>query len=41
MEDAYSPLPTTPGLGIELDEAALAQHPGNPHDIWFPPKVVY
>jgi galactonate dehydratase len=41
MQDGYIPLPTKPGLGIELDEAALVRHPGNPKDIWFPKKVVY
>jgi L-alanine-DL-glutamate epimerase-like enolase superfamily enzyme len=41
VQDGYIPLPTKPGLGIELDEAALVRHPGNPKDIWFPKKVVY
>ncbi len=27
VENGYIPLPTKPGLGIELDEAALARHP--------------
>jgi galactonate dehydratase len=27
VEDGYIALPTAPGLGIELDEAALARHP--------------
>ena len=27
VEDSYITLPTTPGLGIELDEAALARYP--------------
>jgi len=41
VQDGYIPLPTRPGLGLELDEAALTRHPGNPKDIWFPTKVVY
>jgi len=41
VQDGYIPLPTKPGLGIELDEDALVRHPGNPKDIWFPKKVVY
>jgi L-alanine-DL-glutamate epimerase-like enolase superfamily enzyme len=41
IQDGYIPLPTQPGLGLELNEAALARYPGNPKDIWFPPKVVY
>jgi galactonate dehydratase len=27
MVDGYYPLPTKPGLGIEVDERALARHP--------------
>lgn len=41
LQDGYIVLPTAPGLGIELDEAELERHPGNPKDIWFPKKVVY
>jgi L-alanine-DL-glutamate epimerase-like enolase superfamily enzyme len=41
VQDGYIPLPTRPGLGLELDEAALTRHPGNPKDIWFPTKGVY
>jgi galactonate dehydratase len=26
-ENGYITLPTTPGLGLEIDEAALARHP--------------
>jgi galactonate dehydratase len=39
--DGHIPLPTAPGLGIELDEAALTSRPGQPRDLWFPPRVVY
>ena len=41
IQDGYIPLPTKPGLGIELNEAALANYPGNPKDLWFPARVVY
>ena len=41
VENGYVPLPTKPGLGVELDEEAAARHPGNPQDIWMPGKVVY
>jgi galactonate dehydratase len=27
VENSYITLPTTPGLGLELDEAELARHP--------------
>ena len=27
-KDGYIDLPTAPGLGIDLDEEALARHPG-------------
>ncbi len=30
VEDGYIPLPTAPGLGIDLDERALAEHPFRP-----------
>lgn len=40
-QDGYIQLPTAPGLGIELDEAALARHGGRPRDLWHPAKVVY
>lgn len=36
IEAGYIPLPTKPGLGIELDEAILATHPGDPKAIWLP-----
>lgn len=39
--DGHIPLPAAPGLGVELDEAALARYPGAPKDIWHPTKVVY
>jgi galactonate dehydratase len=41
VENGYVELPTEPGLGIELDEAALLERPGAQADIWFPGKVVY
>lgn len=41
IENGYIPLPTRPGLGIELNEAALRAHPGDPKDIWLPKKTVY
>ena len=28
--NGYIDLPTTPGLGIDLDEEVLARHPGKP-----------
>jgi galactonate dehydratase len=40
-QDGFIPLPTKPGLGIELNEEVLQRYPGEPKDIWFPPKVVY
>ncbi len=41
IQNGYIPLPTKPGLGIELDEDVIARHPGDPKDIWFPKKLVY
>lgn len=41
IQDGFIPLPTKPGLGVELDEAALAHYPGTPKDLWFPKKIVY
>ena len=41
VQNGFISLPTRPGLGVELDEAALEQHPGNPKDIWFPKRLVY
>jgi galactonate dehydratase len=32
IENGWIELPTTPGLGIELDEAAIAAHPYSPRD---------
>ena len=38
--DGHVPIPTTPGLGIELDEEAIAAHPATLKDLWTPPRVV-
>src|SRR3984893_15889551 len=36
VRDGYIAVPQSPGLGIELDEAALARYPGRP----FPPRIL-
>lgn len=41
VEGGYVTLPTEPGLGVELDEAALVARPGEQADIWFPGRYVY
>lgn len=41
IEGGYVSLPAEPGLGVDLDEAALLTRPGEQADIWFPAKVVY
>jgi galactonate dehydratase len=33
VENSYITLPTTPGLGIDLDEAALARYPYREHEL--------
>lgn len=38
--DGYIPLPSAPGLGIDLDEEALAAHPGEPKELWTPTRIV-
>jgi len=36
VRDGYIAVPQSPGLGIELDEAVLARHPGRQ----FPPRAL-
>jgi galactonate dehydratase len=38
--DGHVLIPTTPGLGIELDEDAIAAHPATLRDLWTPPRIV-